>query len=63
VPEPFDFSICLECCGVARYDEEMMLTPVSEEELDLLYQPELPGIRFTQRLIQKSRGYQKSTKP
>jgi hypothetical protein len=35
-PGPGDFSICVYCCGVMRFDDDLQLVPVSESDLDAL---------------------------
>jgi hypothetical protein len=35
IPQPFDFTVCIQCCNVLRFDADMNLIASSLEEIPM----------------------------
>ena len=56
VPSPNDFSICVGCANMLRYDDELRLRKFSKAEWDALTADEQSEIRAIRALVQAHRA-------
>lgn len=60
-PSPGDYSVCLDCAVLLRYDDQLILQKITKEDLDRLKAEDLAAYRkllVTQLIVKKTKPLQ-----